>query len=130
MEISNSADEIILKNKFTGGIIMPKRTRDILLRFFVTAKEKAAIQKRMELVGLKNMSTYLRKIATDGYLLNVDLSCFDKMLEEIHGVSKNINQIAKRINATDNIYAADMQELKNNQEKIWELVREIYSQLP
>lgn len=109
---------------------MPKRTRDILLRFFVTAKEKAAIQKRMELVGLKNMSTYLRKIATDGYLLNVDLSCFDKMLEDIHGVSKNINQIVKRINATDNIYAADMQELKNNQEKIWELLREIYSQLP
>lgn len=32
---------------------MPKRTRDILLRFFVTVKEKAAIQKRMELVGLK-----------------------------------------------------------------------------
>lgn len=109
---------------------MPKRTRDILLRFFVTAKEKAAIQKRMELVGLKNMSTYLRKIATDGYLLNVDLSCFDKMLEDIHGVSKNINQIVKRINATDNIYAAYMQELKNNQEKIWELLREIYSQLP
>ena len=109
---------------------MPKRTRDILLRFFVTAKEKAAIQKRMELVGLKNMSTYLRKIATDGYLLNVDLSCFDKMLEDIQGVSKNINQIAKRINATDNIYASDMQELKNNQEKIWELLREIYSQLP
>ena len=109
---------------------MPKRTRDILLRFFVTAKEKAAIQKRMELVGLKNMSTYLRKIATDGYLLNVDLSCFDKMLEDIHGVSKNINQIAKRINATDNIYATDMQEIKNNQEKIWELLRKIYSQLP
>lgn len=109
---------------------MPKRTRDILLRFFVTAREKATIQKRMELVGLKNMSTYLRKIATDGYLLNVDLSCFDKMLEDIHGVSKNINQIAKRINATDNIYAADMQELKNNQEKIWKPLREIYSQLP
>ncbi len=108
---------------------MPKRTRDILLRFFVTVKEKAAIQKRKELVGLKNMSTYLRKIATDGYLLNVDLSCFDKMLEDIHGVSKNINQIAKRINATNNIYAEDMQELKNNQEKIWELLREIYSQL-
>ena len=109
---------------------MPKRTRDILLRFFVTAKEKAAIQKRMELVGLKNMSTYLRRIATDGYLLNVDLSCFDKMLEDIHGISKNINQIAKRINGKNNIYAEDMQKLKNNQEKIWELLREIYSQLP
>ena len=41
---------------------MGKRTRDVLLRFFVTADEKAAIHKRMELIGLKNMSTFLRKL--------------------------------------------------------------------
>ena len=108
---------------------MPKRTRDILLRFFVTAKEKAAIQKRMELVGLKNMSTYLRKIATDGYLLNVDLSCFDKMLEDIHGVSKNINQIAKRINSTNDIYADDVIAIKQELEKIWQLLKSTLSAL-
>ena len=49
---------------------MGKRTRDVLLRFFVTAEEKAALQKRMELVGLTNMSTFLRKIALDGYSLS------------------------------------------------------------
>ena len=109
---------------------MGKRTRDVLLRFFVTAEEKVAIQKRMELIGLKNMSTFLRKLALDGYLLNVDMSCFDKALEDIHGVSKNINQIAKRINSTDNIYAEDMRQLKQKQEEIWQLLKSILSQLP
>ena len=35
---------------------MGKRTRDVLLRFFVTADEKAAIHKRMELIGLPCVS--------------------------------------------------------------------------
>ena len=90
------------------------------MTFYVTAEEKEALKKRMELIGLKNMSTYLRKLALDGYLLNVDMSCFDKALEDIHGVSKNINQIAKRINSTDNIYAEDMRQLKQKQEEIWQ----------
>ena len=51
---------------------MAKRDRDILIRFFVTSEEKAVIQKRMQLVGIKNMSNYLRKLAMDGYLINVD----------------------------------------------------------
>jgi hypothetical protein len=111
-------------------ILMGKRTRDIPIKFYVTAEEKAALKKRMELIGLKNMSTFLRKLALDGYLLNVDMSCFDKALEDIHGVSKNINQIAKRINSTDNIYAEDMRQLKQKQEEIWQLLKSILSQLP
>ena len=55
---------------------------------------------------------------------------FDKALEDIHGVSKNINQIAKRINSTDNIYAEDMRQLKQKQEDIWQLLKSILSQLP
>ena len=109
---------------------MGKRTRDIPIKFYVTAEEKAALKKRMELIGLKNMSTFLRKLALDGYLHNVDMSCFDKALEDIHGVSKNINQIAKRINSTDNIYAEDMRQLKQKQEEIWQLLKSILSQLP
>ena len=37
---------------------MGKRTRDIPIKFYVTAEEKAALKKRMELIGLKNMSTF------------------------------------------------------------------------
>ena len=62
---------------------MAKRDRDILIRFFVTADEKAVIQKRMELVGLKNMSTYLRKISMDGYLINADYTYIKEMNAEL-----------------------------------------------
>ena len=40
-------------------------------------------------------------------------------------VSRNINQIAKRINATDNIYAEDMKQIKQTQEEIWQLLKSI-----
>ena len=70
------------------------------------------------------------KMAIDGHLIQVDYSQFDKIGEQLTGVSRNINQIAKRINATDTIYAGDMQEIKQKQEEIWQLLKSILSQLP
>ena len=84
----------------------------------------------MALMKIKNMSGYLRKMAIDGYILQVDYSNFDKISENLTGVSRNINQIAKRINATDNIYAEDMRQIKKSQEEIWQLLKSILSQLP
>ena len=109
---------------------MVKRDRDMLIRFFVTAEEKEIIKQRMALLGLKNMSSYLRKIAMDGYMLNVDFSCFDGICNDINGASRNINQIAKRINSTDKIYSEDIAELHKKQEEIWRLLKSILSQLP
>ncbi len=37
----------------------------------------------------------------------------------------NINQIAKRINASDNVYADDIAEIQNRQDDIWELLNKI-----
>lgn len=129
MEIGNSADEIFLKKQIYRRNYYAKENERYSAQIFRNSQREGGNSETNGACRTENMSTYIRKIATDGYLLNVDLSCFDKMPEDIHGVSKNNNQIAKRINATNNIYAEDMQELKNNQEKIWELLREIYSQL-
>lgn len=40
---------------------MGERTRNVMLTFYVTEEEKEVIKKRMALLGLKNMSSYLRK---------------------------------------------------------------------
>ena len=108
---------------------MAKRDRDILIRFFVTADEKAVIQKRMELVGLKNMSTYLRKISMDGYLINADYTYIKEMNAELSAIGRNINQIAARANSTGIIYAEDITEIKKKQEEIWQLQKSILSNL-
>jgi hypothetical protein len=108
---------------------MAKRDRDILIRFFVTADEKAVIQKRMELVGLTNMSTYLRKISMDGYLINADYTYIKEMNAELSAIGRNINQIAARANSTGIIYADDIAEIKKKQEEIWQLQKSILSNL-
>ena len=106
------------------------RTRNVMLTFYVTEEEKDVIKQRMALIGLKNMSTYLRKISMDGYLIKPDYSFFNGISQNIDGVSRNINQIAKRVNTTEAIYADDIKELKGKQEEIWQLLKSILSQLP
>ena len=74
---------------------------------------------------MTNQSLYLRKMALEGRIIKVDYSVFNDIGKSISGVSRNINQIAKRINATDNIYAEDMKQIKQTQEEIWQLLKSI-----
>lgn len=108
---------------------MANRVRKQLITFFVDEDEHAAIKLKMRKMGMKNQSLYLRKMALEGRIIQVDYSVFTDIGKSISGVSRNINQIAKRINATDNIYAEDMRQIKKTQEEIWQLLRSIESQL-
>lgn len=40
-------------------------------------------------------------------------------------ISNSENQIAKQLNTTGNIYEADIEEIKKNQEEIYEGIKEI-----
>ena len=108
---------------------MANRVRKQLITFFVDEDEHAAIKLKMRKMGMSNQSLYLRKMALEGRIIKVDYSVFNDIAESISGVSRNINQIAKRINATGNIYAEDIRQIKKTQEEIWQLLREIYSRL-
>ena len=108
---------------------MAERLRQIMLTFYVTEEEKNFIKRKMSLMNISNMSAYLRKMAIDGMLIQVDYSQFDTIGKQLEGVSRNINQIAKRINATNSVYAGDIREIKQKQEEIWQLLKSIESQL-
>ena len=41
----------------------------------------------------------------------------------------NLNQIAKRVNETSRIYAADIECLLENQERLWSMAKEILGRL-
>lgn len=109
---------------------MANRERSELIRFFVTKEEKEFIKHKMSLMNVTNMSAYLRKMAIDGMLVQVDYSQFDEIGKQLEGVSRNINQIAKRINSTETVYAGDMRQILEKQEEIWQLLKSILSQLP
>ena len=104
---------------------MVNRVRKNKITFFIDDDELTAIKQKMKKVEMSNLSLYLRKMALEGCIIKVDYSVFNDIGNSISGVSRNINQIAKRINATDNIYAEDMQQIKKTQEEIWQLLKSI-----
>jgi len=66
----------------------------------------------MKLIPTNNMAAYLRKIAIDGYIVQVDHSDIKAMTAEIQKIGVNINQIARRVNSTGSVYQEDIDELK------------------
>jgi len=104
-----------------------KRTRPVQIKFYVTEDERDFILKKMEVAKIKKQSDYLRKMACDGYILNVDFSEFRDLFANLKKAAVNINQIARRVNSTNNVYSEDVAELQERQEKIWLLLKSMLS---
>ena len=90
---------------------MAKRKRNIQILFCVSPEEKKLIRRKMIESKTKNMGAYLRKMAIDGYIVNTDTTPLKKQYEEMHKIGVNINQIAKKVNSTGDLYPEEMQEL-------------------
>ena len=102
---------------------MGGRKRTVQVKFRVTEAERDLILEKMKLIPTKNMAAYLRKIAIDGYIVQVDHSDIKAMTAEIQKIGVNINQIARRVNSTGGVYREDIDELKGALDEIWRLQR-------
>lgn len=109
---------------------MENLTRPIQIKFRVNEQELGVIHQRMELLGIKNMAAYMRKISQDGFIYNVKYPGLAEVCSQIEAIGVNINQIAKRVNSTGTIYAEDMRQIKKGQEEIWQSLKSILSKLP
>ena len=106
---------------------MANRKRPIVLRCPVTAEERALIEQKMAQLHTKQIGAYLRKMAIDGYIIQVDTTDIKEMTRALSAIGRNINQIAKRVNAGGGTYKADMREIQERLDEIWQLQRRILS---
>ena len=83
------------------------------------------INKKMAQLPTKRYGAYLRKMAIDGYIIHVDTTDIKEMTKTLGAIGRNINQIAKRVNAGGPTYQADMEEIRERLEQIWQLQRRI-----
>ena len=104
---------------------MKKRRRTIPLMFYVTPEERDQIEAKMAQLGTNNMSAYLRKIAIDGYVVQLDLPELREMVSLLRRSSNNLNQLARRANETGRIYPEDLADIRQNQAQLWEAAKEI-----
>ena len=108
---------------------MSKDTKDSLITFLASENDKRLISEKMKLAGISNLSAYLRKMAIDGYIVNLDIGEVYELLALMRRTSANINQIAKRVNITGNIYADDIEEITCRQNEIINLLKKTLDKL-
>ena len=59
-----------------------------------------------------NTSDYIRRMAIKGQIIIFDLKEVGELMKALRIIGGNINQIAKKANETHNIYAKDVEKLR------------------
>ena len=108
---------------------MEKSKRTVLMQFRVSEEEKEQLERKMEENGVTNMSSFLRKMAMDGYSIRLDLPELRELVSLLRRCSNNINQIARRINGTGRVYETDIAEVRAMLERIEDGARNLLSKL-
>lgn len=62
----------------------------------------------------QRIGAHLRKMAIDGYIIYTETADIKQMNKQLSAISRNINQIAKKLNAGGTMYQVDMKNLRDN----------------
>ncbi|MCM1234972.1 MAG: MobC family plasmid mobilization relaxosome protein [Ruminococcus flavefaciens] len=106
------------------------RFRDKQLSIRITEYEYQLIQKRKECSGASSLREYIVDAATNGYLIKVDYSDIKRLAYEINRIGNNINQIAHKINSENLVYKAEIEEIQEDINMIWKMIRAKFYQIP
>lgn len=107
----------------------PKRKRDVQLNFRVSPEELALIEQKMAQLGIKNREAYLRKMALDGYVVRLELPELKELVSLMRRSSNSLNQLTRRVHETGRIYDADLEDISQRQEALWDGVHQVLTQL-
>ena len=79
----------------------------------------------MDEVGVKNFSSYLRRLVLKGYVIEMDLSDFNEIRRLVSIISNNLNQYARRANETGSIYASEIEKLQESHKELVCMIAEL-----
>ena len=94
----------------------------------VTQEELDAIRERMAEAGVTNASAFVRKMALDGYVLNVDLAPVRELVSLQRRCANNLNQVAIHAN-TYGVYPEEIKALQKDYAELWGRVSTVLKQL-
>ena len=107
----------------------PKRKREVQLNFRVSPEELALIEQKMAQLGTTNREAYLRKMALDGYVVRLELPELKELVSLMRRGSNSLNQLTRRVHETGRIYDADLEDISQRQEALWDGVHQVLTQL-
>ena len=108
---------------------MANLQREVQLKFRVTPEERAMIEQKMAQLGTTNMAAYLRKMAIDGFVVNLELPELGELVSLLRRSSNNLNQLTHRVHETGRFYDADLEDLRQSHERLWDAAQSILTSL-
>lgn len=102
---------------------------NIVKNIRMTPEELQAIQKKMEQFGTTNFSAFVRKMAIDGYVVKLELPELKELVSLLRYSSNNLNQLTRRVHESGRIYDADLEDIQQNQERLWGAAQQILDKL-
>ena len=103
--------------------------REVIKTIRLTPVELQMIQEKMKQYGTRNFSAFVRKMAIDGYVVRLELPELKEMVSLLRYSSNNLNQLTKRVHETGRFYGADLEELQQSQERLWDAAQGILAAL-
>lgn len=99
--------------------------RNHIVLFRMTDEELKLVYERMEAAGVTNLSAFIRKLISTGYVIEVDMSDFREIRRLASINSNNLNQYARRANETGSIYKADIEKIEKSHQEIIRLLGDL-----
>lgn len=89
-------------------------------------EEWAEVERRAAACHMKT-GTYLRRIAVTGSVMCMKMKELAPLLNGMRIINNNINQIARKANETNSIYAEDVRRIKQDHEELCHIVTRFIS---
>ena len=90
-----------------------EKKRTLYLKVRVSPEEMAAIKKKFENSGMSSLSTFVRAMIFEGYIVHIDENELKRLTVLANNIANNINQIAHRANVTNKVYKEDIEEVES-----------------
>lgn len=109
---------------------MENRERQNRLTLRLSDDELYILEQKCKASNMKDKSSFLRHLILYGYVYDIDYSELREYNAALGRIGNNLNQIAKRMNATGNVYAADVKEVKELMKQVWDTQKAMLSKQP
>ena len=109
---------------------MENRDRQNRLTLRLSDDEQYILEQKWKVSGMKSKSSFIRHLILYGYVYDVNYDYLREYNTTLSRISNSLNQIAKRMNATGNVYEADVKEVKELMKQVWQSQKSMLSRQP
>ena len=99
------------------------------MKFYVDEEELNLINERFKAANVSNRGAYLRKMAIDGFVVNIDTSDIKQLVKEVNAIGRNVNQAVALMNRNGAIGYSDSMTVKAQVNNIWQLLKSTLSNI-